>query len=69
MSFDYIAPVDHRQPIHDQLCRCRACKPPLVGVGRTSLLVWLVAGCIAWGLIAAAVVVAWPSLAASRGWM
>jgi hypothetical protein len=19
--------VDHRRPIHDQLCRCRACKP------------------------------------------
>lgn len=23
--------VDHANPYHDRLCRCRACKPPLVG--------------------------------------
>ena len=25
------AHVDHRNPIHDGVCRCRACKPALVG--------------------------------------
>ncbi len=29
--------VDHSAPIHDNLCRCRACKPPLVGDTRDSL--------------------------------
>ncbi|WP_338469079.1 hypothetical protein V3I01_08220 [Sphingomonas sp. gentR] len=23
--------VDHANPYHDAFCRCRACKPPLVG--------------------------------------
>lgn len=23
--------VDHSAPLHDAFCRCRACKPPIVG--------------------------------------
>lgn len=29
--------VDHTAPIHDNLCRCRACKPPLASESRDAL--------------------------------
>jgi hypothetical protein len=31
MSEQDIPRVDHTQPIHDDCCRCRTCKPALVG--------------------------------------
>ena len=31
MTRRLVRAVDHRRPIHDGFCRCRTCKPPLVG--------------------------------------
>ena len=47
--------VDHRTPIHDHQCRCRACKPGLVGDASQALIRVQVAAAI--GAIATAAIV------------
>lgn len=38
--------VDHASPIHDHFCRCRSCKPPLVGQRSQNALRAKVAGTV-----------------------
>lgn len=48
------APVDHRNPIHDQFCRCRTCKPGLVASHRSAsrpLIAVFTLGGLVWSLI------------------
>ena len=47
--------VDHRAPLHDRLCRCRACKPPRVGETSQTLTRVAVAAAIG-GITTAAIV-------------
>lgn len=49
--------VNHANPVHDGFCRCRACKPPLVGEHSRDLTrVWIATA--GFGLAGACLIIA-----------
>ncbi len=65
MSIDFTTPVDHRTPLHDHLCRCRVCKPSLVG--KRGRVARIVAMAIVIDAAVAVIAAIWFSLASPAG--